>query len=177
MRHYTKDSVEFHSEHYRPARPAVNVKVHNFVSPYKIAEHFKCSEKQAEKAIEFAFESACQQFWEDSTEHAQSIFGNNVRVYSEGRSGGWLVVEGLKSFDEWDAIDLAKWRKFENECKSAVEYLTSFAWCVDMIDSNNWYQKGAERYNFIETKDSKTACISELKQKAIDAGFSPVIRQ
>lgn len=177
MRHYTKESVEFHSEHYRPAHPAVNVKVHKFVSSSKIAEHFKCSEELAEKALEFCFESACQQFWEDAPEHAESIFGKHVEVHSEGRSGGWLIVEGLKSFDEWNAIDLAKWRKFENECKAAVKDLTSFAWCIDIIDANNWCQVGAERYNFIDTKDGKTVCISELKQKAVDAGFEPVIRQ
>ena len=54
-------------------------------------------------------------------ERARELFGS-CQVSSEGRCGGWLVVDGLKGYtsryseidgiDCWDAIDIAQWGKY-----------------------------------------------------------------
>lgn len=168
MKTYRKDDVETHGERYnRTQYPAVNVKCYSFPSCWKIADYLKCTPEQAEKAGEFAFESAQEQFWENVQAYADECFGKGkTKVYSAGRSGGWAVVEGLPTIESWDAIQLGKWRKFETGLKSSVKYLTSFETFAKNIESNRWHEIGAEKYNFLDT-NGETACIVDLKQSAI----------
>jgi hypothetical protein len=176
MTMYKKDDVDIHSEGFgRRGHPAVNVKVQKFPS-LDLEERFGCSEEQAEKAGQFAFEAACQRFWEEVDDIAREIFGKHVKVYSEGRSGGWAVVNGLDSIEEWDAVMLGKWHKFENTLKKEVEYLTSKDYVLQEIEANEWYKDGSEEYNFYEFKDGHSESIPDLKKKAADAGFAAVIR-
>lgn len=54
----------------------------------------------------------------------------HVQAYSAGRSGGWLVVDGLPDIDDWDAIALNDWRRF-HKCVRAIadeEYPYDFIW-------------------------------------------------
>jgi hypothetical protein len=68
-----------------------------------------------------------------------------VKVYAEGRSGGWAVVSGIGDVDEWNAVDLAKWRRFERFAKAEAAdipyqmlqsvYLNEFeAWKEDRLE-------------------------------------------
>lgn len=175
-RAYSRDDVETHAEHYRPARPAVNVKVRHFPGTDEIAERFGCNEKTAERAGQFAFEAACGIFWEDVEGTAKDVFGTAVRVWSEGRSGGWAVVDGLPDVEGWDAIQLGKWRRFETWCKKTVRWLTSKESVMETIESNRWAEKGSEAYNFIEKEDGESVCVVDLKKKARDAGLGAVVR-
>lgn len=77
-------------------------------------------------AEEIARESA----WEDAHEMAYEVWGSKtVRIYSEGRSGGWLVVDGLGDIDDWDAVELMRWVKFNNLIKGILDDLDyQFAW-------------------------------------------------
>jgi len=172
-----KSDVDFHNEYYRPSNPAINVKVrehlHNHVAT--IAERFKCSEKQAEKALDFAFEMATRDFWEQAEELVKEIFPD-AQMYSEGRSSGWLAVHGLPDVDTWDDDMLAKWSNLEKAIKATMKYLCSAKYLLDAIESNKWYLEGAEEYNLYEKKDGSKVCIAELKQKAIKAGFGLVVR-
>lgn len=65
-----------------------------------------------------AFECICQDFWEMVQDQARDFLKRPVRVYSEGRSGGWAVVHGLPDVDTWNAVDLARWRRFELWCEA-----------------------------------------------------------
>lgn len=122
-----KDQVEFHSEYGRGGRPAVNVKVYARVdsdAAIGAAREYEGDsldprfeqwyrerledDSFAEHYWSFAVESA----WEQLQADAEEVFGPGVKVYSEGRSGGWAVVDGLPDFDTWDAIDLSKWARF-----------------------------------------------------------------
>lgn len=171
---YTKQDIDTHTErYYGRAYPAVCVKVRKTPSIDKIQEHFKCSEKQAEKAAGYAWEMACRIFWEDVEELAKELLGN-VTAYSAGRSNGWLIVKGLPDIASWDAIQLAKWRKFEKTVLNDVEYLMSWDQWTDNIEANKWHLDGSEYFNFFNQND-QTVCIAELKQQAIEAGFGPVV--
>jgi len=67
--------------------------------------------------------------WEDAKELAREVWGDRVQVYSEGRSGGWLVVEGLGEVEEWDAIDVSRWARFQRGVGWIVDSLDDqFAW-------------------------------------------------
>ncbi len=169
-RHYRKEDVDI-----KDSLPAVNVKAYDTPSVYKIAEHFNCSEDQAGKACEFAFNSTCEMFWEQIGDTAEYHFGD-VNIWSAGRSGSWLVVEGLPNIDSWDAVQLAKWRKFEREVKAEVKHITSFEAFADAIEANDWHKDGAELYNFVDTPTG-TKCIADMKAEAISAGFAAVVRR
>lgn len=171
-----KSDVEFHSERWgRPELPAINVKCYNFAKGLDVDKEFNCSEDQAEKAFNFAWEAACAQFWEDAQEIVTDIFGPKVKCYSQGRSGGWLVVHGLPEFEQWNAVNLAKWSSLCKRIKGLLDWLTSAEQTREGIESNQWYKEGSEQYNFID-KLGETVCIADLKQQAIQAGFGAIIR-
>jgi hypothetical protein len=56
----------------------------------------------------------CGDGWDRLKDLAEEIWGpaSGVSIGSEGRSGGWAVVDGLPDVEDWDAVALAKWRKF-----------------------------------------------------------------
>ena len=77
-----------------------------------------------------------------------------VKVYSDGRSGGWLVVHGLPDVESWDAIDLGRWAKFEKMIRGLVDdgYPYDFIWHLHSIyeatvvePARNAADRGAER--------------------------------
>lgn len=128
-----KSDVQFHSDGYgRERRPAVNVKV-SFPNAHSLAlQVAKGAGRDANEALRFAdwweragwdgklpewlFDAACASGWESLQADAAEIFANvgagKIEVLSEGRSGGWAVVEGLPPFESWDARMLGRWRKF-----------------------------------------------------------------
>jgi len=175
MRTYSKNDVQLHCEHMQSGHPAVNVKVRQTPTTDDVVERFKCSESQAKRACEYCFDSMQQAFWENVESLAQEIFPH-CKVYSEGRSGGWLVVHGLPEVETWDAVMLAKWRRFEKLVQEEIKNNCDKATWFESIESNKWYQEGAEEYNFCDTKNGHV-CLSEMKQKAVKAGFGLVVRK
>ncbi len=151
MRGYTKADVDLHSDGFaQRGQPAVNVKVRYGFGVERVQARFGCSEATAEKAAEFAFEAASEAFWNWlAPEQADYYFGP-CKVYSEGRSNGWLVLapklEGslvtnrplLPPVEEWDGIMLNKWALFERAIRAEVAYLSSWEWVEDMIEANEW---------------------------------------
>lgn len=118
---YRKSDVEFHG-----GRPAVNVKVpylsgsewdalarevaedeEIFPDPFVVA--FKT---RSYDSYEWLWEAACQDGWEQLQDIASEIWPYRVEVHSEGRCGGWAVINGLYDLESWDAIELARWAKF-----------------------------------------------------------------
>ena len=79
--------------------------------------------------------------WEQLTDRAREIWGPSARVWSEGRSSGWAVVEvhghTLDADDVagWDAIELGRWARFAAFARATADdipYMT-----VDAYLSNN----------------------------------------
>ena len=121
---YTKEDVERSYHRGSEGLPMVNVKVYGglreglrdfqkyepdadprFTEEW-IEEH--CPDEDGSR-----FWLACEWGFETLQEEAREMFGRHVVVYAEGRSGGWAVVSGLPPVDEWDAVALAKWRRYE----------------------------------------------------------------
>lgn len=167
-RSYRKDDIETHSDR-GPARPAVNVKSYrqNWTTD-TIEAHFDCEESVAEKAAEYAFTMACEVFWEDVQEAADHHLGAGYKVWQEGRSGGWLVVDGLPDIDSWDAILVSKWGRFEKSVRAEVDYRLSWDVIREDIEANEWAKPYAEQYNFIDTPKG-TVCVADIEAAAAKA--------
>lgn len=159
--------------------PCINVKVYRWgADASDVAERFSCSQDTAEKACGYYFDSACSQFWEQAPEWAAELWpGYRLNVYADGRSGGWLVVDGLPDVESWDAVMVAKWSKLARMCREEIAYQFMREQIFDAIESNQWHKDGAEMYNFLDRKDGTTVCIADLKQQAIEAGFGAIVRR
>ena len=173
-----KSNIEVRYYQGEGSNPAINVKVHQSLYPYvaKVVERFKCSEEQAEQALEFAYNMAQRDFWEDAKELVKDIFPEGT-MYQSGRSGGWLTVHGLPDVDGWDATMVARWSKLERHIKADIQVHLNEADMLDNIERNKWYIEGAEEDNFQATEPGKFICIAEMKQEAIKAGFGAVVRR
>lgn len=138
MKIMARSDVDFHFDN-GPGHPAVNVKVHGrFGDADAVMARFNCSETVAEKALEWCWESACEQFWEEAEEWVKDIFGHGAKVWQEGRSGGWAAVHGLADVEEWSGRDLLRWTRFARACAEEVRYLTSWEFIEELIDINEW---------------------------------------
>ena len=146
-----------------PYYPSINVKSYNW--PFAAIEKrfWNSLEEDIERASRFAFEGAQERFWEDAQELAEHHFKyHSVKVYSAGRSGGNLIVQGVGHPSDWDQEDLEQWEAFE---QGIIENMT--AYCnvdsiIDDIEANRWNEPRSARYNFIET-DKGNFCISDIE--------------
>jgi hypothetical protein len=166
-RRFRKDDIETRWEFMRGRGntevPAINVKVYSWAHSSKIEEHFKCSEEVAERSLQFAFESAQEVFWENIQETAEQMLGASVKVYQSGRSGGWLVVDGLPEVESWDAILVSKWGAFEKAVKADINDRMQVANLIEDIEANRWAEEYAQRFNFLDTPES-VKCIADLRK-------------
>jgi hypothetical protein len=62
-------------------------------------------------------ETCSEEGFQQARELAEETFGSDVSVYSEGRSGGWLVVFGLPDPEEWDDEMRQKWAAFATQVR------------------------------------------------------------
>jgi hypothetical protein len=160
MKGYSKQDVQFHRDGYGPSRPAINVKVRNLNWP--IAEELGVSEEIAEQAGELALESAQVNFWNEAAPDLASECLGDVQVFSEGRQSGWLVVHGLDDFETWDAVQLAKWRKFEVGIRDLIRDLTDWQTVKENIEANRWAEPGARLYNWYEFEDGHSEAFPDM---------------
>jgi hypothetical protein len=190
-----KSEVQRHTDHgYGCPYPAVNVKVHRLgVTTQDVVDRFGCTEAQAEKALEFAFEAACQQFWEywqDTTGCCENGLSGSPEyayfpgykpvAYSVGHSGGWLIVQGLPPVEDWDAIMLRGWAKFQRHVLEDVKYRIGKDTMLEDIEANEWYKEHADQYNFYQGKGKQSVCIADVKADLIayateKYGFVPTL--
>lgn len=171
-----KSEIKMHRDGYGPMHPALKVKVYNFgPSVAAVVARFSCTEKDAEHALELAWDSACAEFWNLITHEAESIFKGG-HCYSEGRSSGWLTMHGLADVESWNGAMLAKWNKLARIVRDMIDSLCDHESIMENIAGNEWHKPGAEQYNFVEGKDGESRCIADMKAEAKAAGFGPVVR-
>jgi hypothetical protein len=134
MTRYTRDDVQTHG-----SLPAVNVKVYKtlhdawstFVREEKPDPRFTLDwieEHVSETELDSAFWMTCEheseylRDWATSTDKDDSLFPDDrLRLWHEGRSSGWIVVSGLPEIEEWDAVRLARWRRFERIARNIAD--------------------------------------------------------
>ena len=160
-RTYTRDDVQLHADGFGPRRPAVNVKVYGslrdawaeFQRDEGPDEGFTLEwieEHVSDDLLDSIFWHTCAAEFEYlaayATDDEDAIFPaeryGRVTVEQEGRSGGWAVVDGLPDVEEWDAILLARWRKFERVAREIADSVP-----LQMLSSlymNEWEWRQAE---------------------------------
>jgi hypothetical protein len=150
-----RDDVErsYHQGHHR-GEPMVDIKVHDTDLPTGAAFADLLSEfeldpllaalpqgelrdliqqfiaKDDDNAI---FNMACESNFEVAENDAKWNFfpEYSVKIWTAGRQGGWLVVEGLPDVDSWDAKLLTAWSQFETSCQGLVaDVPRAMAWHV-----------------------------------------------
>jgi hypothetical protein len=141
--------------------PALNVKDHGPGVAYTIealVAHYGCTPEVAEAARDNVYESEREQFWEydaldlinycmlggreyDGRYKPTGLEDGPYRVMCDGRSGGWLIVEGLPPVSEWDGPTFQKWRKYARLIKETMEFKRTLACAIDLIDANEWCPK------------------------------------
>ena len=168
---FKKTDIETHTDNgYGAGYPSVNVKVYRVDCDAEdvMAKFPGCSEAQAEKALEFAFTSECESFWDYWADTTAYFPGDKPRVYSAGRSGGWLIVQGLAPVEDWDAVMVARWAKFEKAVKADIKYRMSKEALLEGIESNSWWKEYSEQYNFCDTGSGKSVCLADVRQDVND---------
>lgn len=109
--------------------------------------------------LDTAGQWAAESGFEDAENDAIDIFPQSVKIYGEGRSGGWLVVHGLPDVDEWDAIALARWRRFERYVWAIRDYHPTM---VAGLIALNGYEREREESAAREAEVRKWAELARL---------------
>lgn len=147
-----RDDVEISYHNGTRGLPMVNVKVRGCWDLPWLAEQHRddfpdtrfvpwLRDEAEQGAQEMAFEDACSSGFQQAEQDARDIFGTHVECWSAGRSGGWLVVQGLPDVDTWDAIMLGKWARFAKLARGLADdvpykmldilYHNAFTWDMD----------------------------------------------
>lgn len=134
----TKDRISFHCEPNGRRFPAVNVRVYiicssslNYESIYKI------SDKESQAINDYVWEANCSMFWDCcAQEIANEILPSGCKIYSEGRSSGWLVVHGLPDYEDWDEAMFSTWDKFEKAIHARIKDLFSLESIKELVNVN-----------------------------------------
>jgi len=136
----TREDVRYHSDGFGGGgRPAVNVKVYDAFDwredlirrvardhgePGDVEPFVTFIEEWREKvdgeqewelfglACSDAFDMLNADVTGENGWKPEGLFGQAVKLDVEGRSGGWIVVDGLPDVEEWDGVMLARWRSF-----------------------------------------------------------------
>lgn len=156
---YTKASVTT-----RKGLPAVNVKVYGSVTPAILAKVERDTgeagfaawagellDSNPQELWDTAWEWAIADGWDNLKANARELFGPGAKVYADGRSGGWCVVEGIGEPEGWDAIALMRWRRFE--CWAKAEAADVPYRMADVLAVNTYATERAER----EHRQAETA--------------------
>ncbi len=131
--------------------PAVCVKVHTYATredfdsvraelggpedfTLEWAERF---DKEHPETYAQGYSDVCSDGFEHAEEHAREVFAQwadaeRIKVYSSGRSSGWLIVQGLPDTDAWteEYPGLREaWDKFAEQCAEYVKGIPrAFVW-------------------------------------------------
>lgn len=153
----TKEDIEFHRLGFGYSRtPAVNVKIYETWN--KAYQRWRCDNPDAdpnfteewieenisEDRMQGIWEHVVECGWDELQDKAEEIYGKHVKVYSEGRSGGWAYIEGINTDTEtWDAIEFGMWRSFHKYARATAN---DIMWqLIDSIYINDWEAAEAER--------------------------------
>lgn len=155
VRRYRKDDIQFHYDHGR-SHPAFNVKVYadtnDAVAKQVAIDHGYDPDKFVEwlettypgnytdwGLPEWAWNSACEAESEYFRDWLPELLGQDVEAWHEGRSGGWIVVNGLPDVESWDAIMVSKWGKAERIAKEIAQGIPYQALSLLVINEYDEY--------------------------------------
>ena len=99
-------------------------------------------------------EWAMEQAWDDATYEARERFGYpDMKIWSDGRSGGWLYTDNLGSLETWERIDdgpvpsdlaatIATWNEYAVWAAERAQYVADDG--VMLVYLNVWQAEPGE---------------------------------
>lgn len=182
LRTYSRADVATHCDRGWQARPAVNVKLHAWPDPFtddllaSVARECGASpadfvawwRSHDDDALSELIDGrdcygwsyfAASDGFDMAQEDADLIFDRyTVKVWQEGRMGGWLVVDGLPDLNEWDAVMLGKWRRFERYVRAIRD--DQWRRVVDLVCRNTYARETAAAERVAESVTATAAASS-----------------
>jgi hypothetical protein len=167
--HPVYETVDMHSEYGRNAHPAVNIKLlisHNDLTsrmdtllPLDLGgvsdadgSNFRRMRTDEEFTLAWIeehldedervswWQDACQENFEQGKELAERTWPDRtIEVYSEGRSGGWMVVFGLGDPEDWTPEQVATWATFKEQIRALVDDVPrAYLWAINANVFEPW---------------------------------------
>jgi hypothetical protein len=124
--------IEYHN-----GKLAINVKDHHL---YAQDDRFS---EYSQQVLTMAYGDCQEAFWSRFAPYSAEKFGYG-KVFAEGRSGGWLIVENEPSGDELEFTPkefrelIDKWEDFQAEILAAMDYCCNerlFEILIEMSES------------------------------------------
>jgi hypothetical protein len=158
-RSYSRDDVQTHSDGFRESLPAVDVKIYTTIDDAwkqyekqdRMSDGFNLEwvrENISEEHLDRLFWEACSyeyEYLEGWATGSDSLFpDDNVTLEQQGRSGGWIAVRGLPDVEEWDAVRLARWRRFERIARDIADGIPYQMLSLIEINDYQWAKDEAE---------------------------------
>jgi hypothetical protein len=156
-RSYSRDDVQTHSDGYRESLPAVNIKVYTTIDQaWDQFQREELAEEDSDFTLEWIEENISEELlqarWEGACEFEYEYFeawatgkdgdslfpDDSVTLEIEGRSGGWIAVRGLPELEEWDAVRIARWRKFERIARDIADGIPYQVLSLVYINDYGW---------------------------------------
>lgn len=170
---YTRDSVRFHSDGFGERRPAVNVKIYRDLRDawpeFERTERSEdgltlewIEEQMTEERIADVWGHACVSEFEYLERWATGADGDSlfpddsVTLHWTGRSGGWIEVSGLPDIEEWSAVHLARWRRFERIARELADGVPLQTLCLIEINDYEWARDEEEERERAARQDIAT---------------------
>lgn len=120
----------------RSGLPALNVKVYD-LRQWPSAEHITATyavpAPAAQHMLEQLWNIAVEDFWRDATLTAEEYLPRGAEVFSDGRSGGWLLVDGLGDVAEWTTAQRQQWTRFTNGIQQSIRYFSGRTWADETL--------------------------------------------
>ncbi len=119
--------IEYHSEYLRKGQPAVNVKDHT--AYYRVGSATaRDIDTLGDRASQDIYDEIQWSFWNEWAPEISRRYGYGD-VFSEGRSGGWLIVENPPDLEACDpcygdtgrCAELEQWEAFTVEIDQLVD--------------------------------------------------------
>jgi hypothetical protein len=160
----SKVDVTHHRDGYgSTGSPAVNVKVHNWIDDVTLPSveyderytHEWINAHLSERQQQAWWDAALESGWEMLQDDAEEIWGTGVKVYSEGRCGGWATIHGIPDFETWDAIELGRWRKFARWARATADAIPEQT--VSLIYINVFEPAAEASAQLADARDWRTA--------------------
>lgn len=112
----------------------------------------------------------CSDNFEQAKELAKETFGEHVEVYTQGRSGGWLVVHGLpEEIEEWDQALVDKWVEFAKQVRAIADDVPrSWLWMLHANVYEPWEEAQDEPATYTLTITTTNPDLADRIKRAFD---------
>jgi hypothetical protein len=89
------------------------------------------------------WEAACSDNFAQGVQLAEETWPHRkIEVYTEGRSGGWLVVHGLEDPEDWPQQDIDTWAKFKEQVRALVDDVPrAYLWLINANVFEPWTEE------------------------------------